>query len=64
MEFILILFALLKLYLIVGVIFTVLLGVIAHITKTENNYTMLEIFCIIFIYPIVIYHILNPDKND
>jgi hypothetical protein len=65
LEFILILlFTFLKFYLILGCIFTLLAGLFAFATRTENEYTTGEIFTVIFIYPIVIYYLLNPEKND
>ena len=65
MEIILyLLFALLKFYFILGVIFTILLGVFAYATRTENKYTSLEVFCIILIYPMVIYYLIYPERND
>jgi hypothetical protein len=65
MEIILyLLFAFLKFYLILGCIFTLFAGLFAFATRTENEYTMGEIFTVIFIYPIVIYYLLNPEKND
>jgi len=65
MEIILyLLLAFLKFYFILGIIFTLLLGIIAHATKTENTYTTLEVVCTVFIYPMVIYYLLNPDKVE
>jgi hypothetical protein len=51
-------------YLIIGCVFTVLLGTIAYATKTENEYTTLEVFCMILIYPMIIYYFLKPSEND
>jgi len=65
MEIILLLlFAFLKFYFILGSIFTILLGVFAYATRTENNYTTLEVFGMIFIYPLIIYYLIYPEKND
>jgi hypothetical protein len=65
MEIILyLLLVFLKFYLILGVIFTLLLGIMAYVTKTENEYTVLEIFYTIFIYPIIIYYFINPSNNE
>lgn len=65
MEIILILlFAFLKFYFTLGCIFTLLLGVFAFSTRTENEYTIPELFAVLFIYPVVIYYFLNPDKNN
>ena len=51
-------------YLIIGCVFTVLLGTIAYATKTENEYTTLEVFCMILIYPMIIYYLVYPERND
>jgi hypothetical protein len=65
MEIILyLLFAFLKFYFILGVIFTILLGVFAYSTRTENEYTALEVFSMIFIYPLIIYYLIYPERND
>ena len=65
LEFILILlFTFLKFYLILGCIFTLLSGLFAFATGIENEFTIGEIFTAIFIYPLIIYYLLNPEKKD
>jgi uncharacterized membrane protein len=65
MEIILILlFAFLKFYLILGCIFTLLTAFIAFSTKTENDYTVGEIFAMLLIYPVIIYYLVYPERND
>ena len=65
LEFILILlFTFLKFYLILGCIFTLLSGLFAFVTGIENEFTIGEIFTAIFIYPLIIYYLLNPEKKD
>jgi hypothetical protein len=51
-------------YIIIGCVFTLLIGTIAYLTKTLNDYTTLEVFCIIFIYPVIIYYAFNPEENE
>jgi quinol-cytochrome oxidoreductase complex cytochrome b subunit len=51
-------------YIIVGCVFTLVLGVIAYLTETLNDYTTLEVFIIILIYPVIIYYVLNPEKDE
>ena len=65
MEIILILlFAFLKFYFILGCIFTLLSAVVAFSTKTENEYNVGEIFAMMFFYPVVIYYLVYPERND
>jgi hypothetical protein len=65
LEFILILlFTFLKFYLILGCVFTLLAGLFAFATGIENEFTTGEIFTAIFIYPLIIYYLLNPEKKD
>jgi hypothetical protein len=65
LEFILILlFTFLKFYLILGCVFTLLAGLFAFATRIENEFTTGEIFTAIFIYPLIIYYLLNPEKKD
>jgi uncharacterized membrane protein len=51
-------------YLIIGCVFTVLTAFIAFSTKTENDYTVGEIFAMLFIYPVIIYYLVYPERND
>ena len=65
MEIILILlFAFLKFYFILGCIFTLLTAVVAFSTRTENDYTVGEIFAMLLIYPVIIYYLVYPERND
>ena len=65
MEIILILlFTFLKFYLVLGCIFTLLTAFIAFSTKTENDYTVGEIFAMLLIYPVIIYYLVYPERND
>lgn len=65
MEIISILFfAFLKFYFILGCICTLLVAVFAFSTKTENEYNIGEIFAMLFLYPVVIYYIVYPERND
>ena len=65
MEIILILlFAFLKFYFVLGCIFTLLSAVVAFSTKTENEYNVGEIFAMLLIYPVIIYYLIYPERND
>lgn len=65
MEIILILFfGFLKLYFVLGCIFTLISAIVAFSSGTENEFTTSEVLAMMFIYPIIIYYLLNPDKND
>jgi hypothetical protein len=64
MEIILyLLFAFLKYYFILGCIFTLLTAFFAFSTRTENEYTVGEIFAILLFYPFIIYYIVEKNKN-
>jgi hypothetical protein len=58
------LFNIFKIYCLVGCIFTLLTAVIAFSTGTENEYKIGEILAMILFYPLIIYYLLNPEKND
>jgi hypothetical protein len=65
MEIILyLLFAFLKYYFILGCIFTLLTAFFAFSTRTENEYTIREIFAIMFIYPVIVYYLIYPERNS
>jgi hypothetical membrane protein len=65
MEIILyLLFAFFKFYFTLGCIFTLLTAFIVFSTKTENDYTVGEIFAMLLIYPVIIYYLVYPEKND
>ncbi len=65
MEIILyLLFAFLKFYLVLGCIFTLLTACVAFSTRTENDYNVGEIFAMLLIYPVVIYYLVYPERND
>lgn len=65
MEIILILFFnFLKVYLVLGCIFTLLTAFIAFSTKTENEYKIGEILAMLLIYPVIIYYLVYPERND
>lgn len=65
MEIILILlFAFLKFYFVLGCIFTLISAVVAFSTRTENDYTVGEIFAMMFFYPVIIYYLVHPERND
>jgi len=65
MEIILILlFAFLKFYFTLGCIFTLLTAIVAFATKTDNDYTVGEIFAMLLIYPVIIYYLVYPERND
>ena len=62
--FLFLLFTFLKFYFILGCIFVLLSGLFAFATRIENEFTTGEIFAAIFLYPLIIYYLLNPEKND
>lgn len=65
MEIILILFfAFLKFYFILGCIFTLISAVIAFSSGTENDFKVGEIFAMMFFYPFIIYYLVNPNRNN
>lgn len=57
-------FTFLKFYVIVGCIFTFIIGVVSFIVGTDEDYTPSEVAAMIFIYPIVIYHMKNSKENE
>ena len=59
-----ILFTILKFYFILGCIFTLLTAVFAFSTETEKEYNVGEIFAMLFFYPVVIYYVVYPERND
>lgn len=65
MEIILILlFAFLKFYFTLGCIFTLFTAFMAFSTRTENEYTVGEILSMMLFYPVIIYYLIYPERND
>lgn len=62
--FLFLLFAFLKFYLVLGCIFVLFCGLFAFATGIENEFTTGEIFTSIFIYPLIIYYLVYPERND